>query len=225
MTGSPVWAIVVAGGSASRFGRPKQFADLGGRPVLEHALDAARAACDGVVLVLPATALADRPSWPCERVVPGGDTRSGSVRAGLAALPEDCDVVVVHDAARPLATPALFDAVVHAVLGGADGAVPGVPLSDTVKRVQDGMVAETLDRALLVAVQTPQAFRTEVLRRAHAGEPEATDDAGLLEAIGARVAVVAGEPGNLKLTRPDDLVAAAALLAAGTGSTVGAAGG
>lgn len=214
----PVWAIVVAGGSASRFGRPKQFVELAGRQVLEHALDAARSCADGVVLVLPESAVSGSVQGEvlaaAERVVAGGPTRAASVRAGLAAVPADCEVVVVHDAARPLASPALFAAVVAAVAAGADGAVPGVPLADTVKRVRDGQVVETIDRQSLVAVQTPQAFRAEVLRRAHAGEAEATDDAGLLEAIGARVAVVPGEPGNLKLTRPADLVTAAALLAA-----------
>jgi 2-C-methyl-D-erythritol 4-phosphate cytidylyltransferase len=217
VSGQLVWAIVVAGGSATRFGHPKQFAELGGRQVLEHSLDAARRFSDGTVLVLPQSALPSASSWRCERVVAGGATRAASVRAGLAALPEACEVVVVHDAARPLATPALFEAVIAAVVAGADGAVPGVPLTDTVKRVHGGEVVETLDRASLVAVQTPQAFRAEALRRAHAGEPEATDDAGLLEAIGARVVVVPGERGNLKLTRPADLVTAAALLEADAG--------
>jgi 2-C-methyl-D-erythritol 4-phosphate cytidylyltransferase len=214
VSASGVWSIVVAGGSASRFGRPKQFAPLGGRTVLEHALDAARRHAEGVVLVLPVDVLGDGRCWPCELAVAGGATRSASVRAGLAAVPAACEIVVVHDAARPLASPALFAAVIEAVRAGADGAVPGVPLSDTVKRVRDGEVVETVERSSLVAVQTPQAFRAAALRRAHAAEPEATDDAGLLEAIGARVAVVPGDPANLKLTRPDDLVTAAALLAA-----------
>ncbi|HTW98717.1 MAG TPA: 2-C-methyl-D-erythritol 4-phosphate cytidylyltransferase [Acidimicrobiales bacterium] len=209
-----VWAIVVAGGSASRFGRPKQFAELAGRRVLDHALAAARACSEGAVLVLPEDAVALGP-WACERVVAGGATRAASVRAGLRALPEAAEIIVVHDAARPLATPALFEAVVAAVRGGADGAIPGIPLADTVKRVEGVVVVETLPREALVAVQTPQAFRAAVLRRAHAGEPDATDDAGLLEAIGARVVVVPGEACNLKLTRPADLVTAAALIEAG----------
>src|SRR5207253_1205874 len=99
----------------------------------------------------------------------GGATRSESVRNGLAAVPDDVEVIVVHDAARPLASAALFDAVIDAVRGGADGAVPGISVVDTVKRVKDGRVVETLDRTTLVAVQTPQAFRAAALRAAHAG--------------------------------------------------------
>jgi 2-C-methyl-D-erythritol 4-phosphate cytidylyltransferase len=143
-----------------------------------------------------------------DRVIAGGPTRAASVRRGLVAVPESADVVVVHDAARPLASRELFRAVVDAVVAGADGAIPGVAVVDTVKRVRAGCVVETLDRSDLVAVQTPQAFRAEVLRRAHDGDPEATDDAGLLEALGSRVVVVPGEYHNLKLTSPDDLAMA-----------------
>ncbi len=221
---SSTWAIVVAGGRGQRFGRPKQFALLAGRSVLERSLETARAAADGAVLVVPA-ALAGEPGFECERVVSGGATRAESVRAGLAALPPDADIVVVHDAARPLADASLFAAVIAAVRDGADGAVPAVPLADTVKRVLGAEVVETLDRASLVAVQTPQAFLVEVLRRAHAGEPEATDDAGLLEAIGARVVIVPGSASNLKITRPEDLALAATLLSLGATSERRGAGG
>jgi len=131
-------------------------------------------------------------------------------------VPADADVIVVHDAARPLATPALFDAVIRAVTeGGADGAVPGLTPSDTIKVVDDGQyVISTPDRRTLVAVQTPQAFRADVLRRAHEhAAPGATDDAMLVEALGATVRVVPGEPGNLKITTPADLKAAEELIA------------
>jgi len=138
-------------------------------------------------------------------VVPGAASRSGSVRAGLAVVPADAAIVVVHDAARPFAAPALFEAVVAAVRAGADGAVPGVALSDTVKRVQEGRVIATLDRAGLVAVQTPQAFTARALRRAHAGGGEATDDAGLVESTGGRVMVVDGDRANTKITHRRDL--------------------
>jgi 2-C-methyl-D-erythritol 4-phosphate cytidylyltransferase len=205
-----VWAIVVAGGGGRRFGGPKQFEDLHGRRVLDWSLAAAAAACDGVVPVVPADRLADEPA---PGAVAGGATRSGSVRAGLAAVPGDAEIVVVHDAARPLAGAELFRRAVAAVRAGADAAVPGVPVADTVKRVEDGRVVETVDRSRLVAVQTPQAFRAAALRRAHAGDPEATDDAGLVEAMGGTVAVVEGDPRNFKLTSPDDLVVARALLA------------
>src|SRR6184192_813416 len=120
--------------------------------------------------------------------------------------------VVVHDAARPLAPPALFAAVIDAVRAGADAAVPGLPISDTVKRVDGDHVVETIARDELVAVQTPQAFRTDALRAAHTASGEATDDAALVEAAGGSVVVVPGDPRNLKVTTPADLVVAAALL-------------
>ncbi len=213
-----VWSIVVAGGSGHRFGRLKQFSALGGRPVLEWAVVACRPSSAGVVLVLPAGSGPE--THGADVVVPGGATRADSVRCGLAAVPADAEVIVVHDAARPLASPALFAAVIGAVAdGGADGAVPGVPPSDTIKAVDDsGQVTSTLDRARLVAVQTPQAFRAASLRRAHEGAPPgATDDAVLVEARGGTVRVVPGEPGNIKITDPDDLGAAERLLAARQG--------
>ncbi len=213
---APVWSIVVAGGSGRRFGREKQFSLLGGRPVLEWAVAACGRCSAGVVLVVPRDA--DPDPHGADAVVPGGATRADSVRCGLAVVPAEADVVVVHDAARPLASAALFDAVIAAVTdGGADGAVPGVPPSDTIKAVDEsGRVTSTLDRAALVAVQTPQAFRAAVLRRAHAGAAPAgvTDDAMLVEALGGTVLVVPGDPGNLKITDPDDLEAAERLLAA-----------
>ncbi len=216
---APVWSIVVAGGSGRRFGRMKQFSPLGGRPVLDWAVAACRPSSAGVVLVVPAEAGApDAASHGVDAVVAGGATRADSVRCGLAAVPDDAEVIVVHDAARPLASPALFDAVIAAVSsGGADGAVPGLPPSDTIKAVDEsGRVTSTLDRAALVTVQTPQAFRAAALRRAHAEAPAvgATDDAMLVEALGGTVLVVPGEPGNLKITDPDDLGAAERLLEA-----------
>jgi 2-C-methyl-D-erythritol 4-phosphate cytidylyltransferase len=206
----PVWAIVVAAGRGTRFGGLKQFASVGERTVADLAVEAVAAVADGVVLVVPPDFLSagegvagvDRPGL-C--VAAGRATRAGSVRAGLAMVPADCEVVVVHDAARPLASPQLCEAVVKAVRAGADGAIPGVPIHDTVKRVAEDVVVETLDRSDLVRVQTPQAFSAPMLRRAHEGEPEATDDAGLVEKIGGRVVVVPGEEANVKITGPDDL--------------------
>jgi 2-C-methyl-D-erythritol 4-phosphate cytidylyltransferase len=214
-----VWSIVVAGGSGRRFGRLKQFSELAGRPVLEWAVQACRPCSAGVVLVLPATPAAEAlDSHGADTVVPGGATRADSVRCGLAAVPAEAEVIVVHDAARPLASPALFAAVIAAVTdGGADGAVPGVPPSDTIKVVDEsGRITDTLDRDRLVAVQTPQAFRAATLRRAHAeaAPAGATDDAMLVEGLGGTVLVVPGEPGNLKITDPDDLGAAQRLLGA-----------
>ena len=196
-----VWAIVVAAGSGERFGRAKQYEPLEGRRVLDHAVEACRTAVDGIVLVvLPERAGDAEPA--VDAVVAGGATRSASVRAGLAAVPEDAEIVVVHDAARPWASPALFRAVIAAVR---DGAVPGLPLADTVKRVDGDRVLETLDRGDLVAVQTPQAFRADVLRKAHVSGADATDDAALVEQAGGTVVVVPGEPGNCKITHRDDL--------------------
>lgn len=185
--------------------------------MLDWSLGAARAACDGVVLVVPAGS-ADDPqraadSLMADMVVEGAETRPGSVRRGLSAVPVDTDIVAVHDAARPLATAELFASAVQAVRSGADGAVCAVPIDDTVKRVHVGTVAETLDRSVLWAVQTPQAFDAAVLRAAHDGEPEATDDAALVERRGGRVVVVPGDVRNIKITRPEDLSRAEALLA------------
>ena len=199
-----VWAIVVAAGSGSRFGGPKQFEELEGRRVVDWALVASRTVADGVVLVVPAGHVEDG-APVADAVVVGGATRSASVRAGLAAVPSDAAIVVVHDAARPFAAPALFEAVIAAVREGADGAVPGVPLADTVKRVVGSQVVATLDRDELVAVQTPQAFTAAALRAAHTEAVEATDDAALVEAAGGRVVVVPGDPANAKITLRTDL--------------------
>jgi 2-C-methyl-D-erythritol 4-phosphate cytidylyltransferase len=205
-----VWTIVVAAGSGQRFGSPKQFEDLGGRPLLSWAVDTASSCSDGVVVVLPAD---HEPLGPGE--VHGGATRSESVRRGLAAVPADADVVVVHDAARPLAPAALFHAVVDAVDAGADASVPGLPVADTIKLVDEvGVVVHTPDRQRLVAVQTPQAFRASVLRAVHEHGGEATDDAGLVEDAGGRVVVVPGSPDARKVTQPDDLEWARSLVVA-----------
>jgi 2-C-methyl-D-erythritol 4-phosphate cytidylyltransferase len=208
--GVQTWAIVVAAGGGTRFGAAKQFARLGGVTVLDRAVGVARESCDAVVVVLPA----DTEWQPPEgvRVATGGATRSASVRAGLAEIPAEVDVVVVHDAARPLATRALFARVVAAVRAGADAAIPGVPVADTVKRVRDQVVIETVPRDDLVAVQTPQAFRRAALEAAHAGDGIGTDDAALVEAAGGTVVVVEGETRNLKLTLVSDLELAQALI-------------
>jgi 2-C-methyl-D-erythritol 4-phosphate cytidylyltransferase len=202
----PVWGIVVAAGLGRRFGGSKQFECLGGRPVHERAVASVRTVAAGVVLVVPDGSETDADLLAAaDRVVAGGETRAASVRAGLRAVPDDAGIVVVHDAARPLASDDLFKAVVAAVMKGADGAIPGVPVSDTLKRVDGMIVRETVDRSGLVRVQTPQAFRATMLRQGHAGEPEATDDAAVIEALGGVVVVVPGEEGNIKITTPGDL--------------------
>ncbi len=200
------WAIVVAGGSGARFGDRKQYFALGDLRVLDWALRAAAEGADGVVLVVPADRASDAEPL-ATTVVAGGATRSGSVRAGLAAVPGDADVIFVHDAARPVPVPEVWARVLAAVAGGADAAVPGVPVADTLREVG----GSTVDRSRFVAVQTPQAFRGIALRAAHAGAPEGTDDASLVEAAGGRVVVVEGDPVNIKITTPHDLRVAALL--------------
>lgn len=199
----PVWTIVVAAGSGARFGGAKQYADLGGRRVVDWAIADAKAHSDGVVLVVPAERISE-PEPDVDAVVAGGRTRSESVRAGLTAVPAGAEVVLVHDAARPMAGAALFAAVVERVRAGADAVVPGVPVFDTIRRRSGGV----LDRDDLVAVQTPQGFRAAALRRAHAGGAEATDDAALVEAVGGTVEIVDGHPHNRKITEAADLAAA-----------------
>ena len=202
-----VWTIVVAAGEGRRFGAAKQYAPLAGCRVLDWSLKAARQASEGVVLVVRPDAVAD-PEPAADVVVGGGASRSTSVRAGLAAVPEAAEVVVVHDAVRPMATPALFEAVVEAVRGGATAAVPALAVADTLRRRDGG----TVDRTDLVAVQTPQAFAAAALRAAHRDCPEATDDAALVEAAGGAVRLVEGEPGNRKITDRGDLALAERLV-------------
>lgn len=204
------WAIVVAAGGGTRFGAAKQFARLGGASVVDRSVGVAQESCDGVVVVVPADA--DWTAPPRTRIATGGATRSDSVRAGLALVPDDAEIVIVHDAARPLASRALFDSVVQAIADGADGAVPGLPVADTLKRVVNGEVVETVARDGLVGVQTPQAFRADALRAAHRSFAVDTDDAALVEADGGVVVIVEGERRNLKITIAEDLELAQRLL-------------
>jgi 2-C-methyl-D-erythritol 4-phosphate cytidylyltransferase len=211
-TPGPVWAIVVAAGRGERFGGPKQRELIGGCSVVERSVGTARSVCDGVVAVLPAGD--DQPVPGADAIVEGGATRSASVRAGLAAVPADAEVIVVHDAARPLATAPMWRAAIDAVRAGADAALCAVPVTDTIKRVHEGRVVATPDRDELVAVQTPQAFRAAALRGAHQGGADATDDGALVEAGGGRVVVVPGSATNVKITHAHDVLVAEALLAA-----------
>lgn len=202
---------MVGGGTGQRFGTPKQYERLGDSRVIDLSSAVAERVSDGVVVVVPADD-AER-----EHGVPGGATRSASVRAGLAEVPTSASIICVHDAARPFASETLYERVVQAVIEGADGAVPGVAVTDTIKFVADGIVASTPDRDTMVAVQTPQAFRASVLREAHDRGGGSTDDAALVEDRGGIVVVVAGEEGNRKITRPDDLVWARQQISTDTG--------
>jgi 2-C-methyl-D-erythritol 4-phosphate cytidylyltransferase len=219
-------AVVPAAGRGERLGRgaPKALREVGGVPMLVHAvrtLGQARLVDLVVVAAPPAsvaavrTLLADH-EVPAEvQVVAGGATRQASVRRAVAAVPADVDVVLVHDAARPLVPAELVDAVAAAVRDGADAVVPGLPVAETIKEVDSAcVVRRTLDRSTLRAVQTPQGFRRTVLEEAHAaavGEA-ATDDAGLVERLGRTVLVIAGAEEAFKVTRPIDLLLAEALL-------------
>ena len=202
-----VWGIVVAAGGGTRYGGLKQYEVLRGRRVVDWARQATLRTCEGVVMVVPPDRIEHREPG-AHRVVAGGATRSASVRAGLGAVADDAEIVVVHDGARPLASVELFRRVIDAVRAGADAAIPGIAVSDTIRSLDGG----TIDRSRLVTVQTPQAFRADALRRAHDGDPDATDDAALVEAIGGSVVVVDGEHRNIKITTPFDLRFAAFLL-------------
>jgi len=214
--------ILVAAGRGERLGRdvPKAFVWVAGRPLIAHAAASAFESPEigSVVAIVPPGCEGEarrtlEPFGPCDVVV-GGETRQASVRAALGSGAASGEILVCHDAARPFASPALFGAVIGA-LAGADGAVPVLPLVDTVKRVRDGFVTATESRDGLVVVQTPQAFRAEALREAHARADrdgvELTDDAGALERAGYRVAAVPGEASNFKITTPEDLARAEAI--------------
>ncbi|HEY3019502.1 MAG TPA: 2-C-methyl-D-erythritol 4-phosphate cytidylyltransferase [Solirubrobacteraceae bacterium] len=209
-------ALLVAAGRGERLGAPgpKAFIMLAGRPMLEWSLDALRAApsVERVVVAVPPGV-----EWVGGDVsVAGGESRSQSVRNALAAA-GDADVVVVHDAARPLLDADLVERCVRALDGGADAVIAAAPVTDTVKEAADGIVTRTVDRSRLWAVQTPQVFRRAALEAALA-QPDAvlataTDDAGLVEARGGVVRVVESSPRNLKVTTPTDLKLAELLLA------------
>lgn len=229
-------AIVVAGGSGARLpgAVEKQFLPLGGRPVVVRALEALAGASEvgAIVLVVPRgrEEFARREmigAFGVPRVaavVAGGATRAASVRLGLAAVPADADWVLVHDAARPLATAALAGRVLAAA-AETGAAVPAVPVADTLKRVRDAVVVETVDRTGLWIVQTPQAFGQRTLVEAHARAEreggDATDDAVLVERNGGRVRIVEGEPWNVKITEAGDLALAEAIVAARERAAVG----
>lgn len=195
-----VWTIVVAAGSGLRFGSAKQFELIGGKKIVDWAVDGALKHSVGVITVLP-EGMAN-----AKNQVEGGKTRSESVRRGLAAVPAEATIVLVHDAARPFASPAVYQHVISAIVDGAAGAVPGIPVVDTIKQVNaSNVVTSTLHRETLRAIQTPQAFRADALRKAHANGGEGTDDATLIEKIAGEVVVVDGEVVNRKITTREDL--------------------
>jgi len=212
-----VWAVLAAAGRGERLGsdRPKAFARLGDRPLLAESLERLEGSdwIDAIVIAAP-------PEWEepsilvaeeiaatkVSSAVTGGETRSESVRLALDDVPGDAAAILVHDAARPLLPDAVIERVLAPLGEGWDGAVPVLPLSDTVKRVDGEQVVETLPRGELVAAQTPQAFVADALRQALAGDVSgATDCASLVEARGGRIKVVEGDPRLLKVTDGADL--------------------
>jgi len=207
-----VVGVIAAGGSGEPLGagRPKAFAVLGGRPMLDWSVEALGTACDRVVLAVP-------PGYECEPDrVAGASSRSASVRNALEAAPE-AELVVVHDAARPLLEPDLVRRCILAA-GKADGAIAAAPVTDTVKEADpSGQVVRTLDRSRLWSIQTPQVFRAGILRRALATDDAtlaaATDDASLVEALGGTVFVVEASAENFKVTTAADLRRAEGILA------------
>jgi 2-C-methyl-D-erythritol 4-phosphate cytidylyltransferase len=211
------WALIAAAGSGERLGidRPKAFAVLGGRPLLAESLDRLDRCplIDAIVVAAP-------PGWEEPSIllaeelvaskvvacVTGGATRAESVAAALSEVPEEALVVLVHDAARPVVDDAVVERLLVRLGEGLDGAVPVLPVPDTLKRVRDGLIDETVDREGLVAAQTPQVFLASALRRAFSGDlAGATDCASLVERSGGRVAVVEGDPRLLKVTTLADL--------------------
>ena len=212
-----VWALLVAAGSGERLGeeRPKAFARLGELPLLAESLRRLDESgwIDAIVVAVPAEweepaiLLAEEISASkVTACVTGGATRAESVRAALAEVPDDALVVLVHDAARPLVSDAVLERVLAPLSEGWEAVVPGLPLADTIKRVDGDRVLETVDRTGLVAVQTPQAFLLTTLRAAHDGDSAGvTDCASLVEARGVRVKVVPGDAKLLKVTSPADL--------------------
>jgi 2-C-methyl-D-erythritol 4-phosphate cytidylyltransferase len=210
-----VWAIVLGGGSGARFGGAKQFQLLGGSSLLSRSVEAAATAADGVVVVVPGGIRPpDLPQIDATLMIAAaGAHRAASVRSGLAAVPADAGIVVVADAAHPLASPALFARVVEAVRAGAGGALPGLPLTEVIATVaDDGTRIGGLPREGHVLVQMPHAFRADLLRAAHADGQDGVEDSTMVAALGARVVVVPGEPVNLHVTTPEELALARRLV-------------
>lgn len=215
-----VAAIVPAAGRGDRLAAdiPKALVHLGPVPLLVHAVRMLQSVADVdlVVVAAPVDRVGEVEALaPDAVVVAGGESRQQSVRRALDALPEDVDIVLVHDAARALAPVSLAERVLTAVRAGCDAVVPGLPVSDTVKQVDSaGRVVATLDRSSLRGIQTPQGFRRSVLDAVHraADVSDVTDDAGLVEGAGTSVCVVAGEPEAFKVTTPFDLAIAEAIL-------------
>lgn len=211
--------IIVAAGSGSRFGAalPKQFCLLGGRPVLMETIDRTRSFGRGKIVVVISDSMRDfwldlcrEHSFTSPDIVAGGATRYDSVKNAIAAYGADADIITVHDGARPLAGPEIMRRVVEAIESGAQGVVPAIPVTDSLRLLSPDGASEAVDRASFRAVQTPQAFSGTLLREAYSlpYRPEFTDDASVAEAAGASIAIVDGSPENIKITHPADIILA-----------------
>lgn len=220
----PTYAIILAAGSSVRFGGdgPKQFLPLAGRPLVAHTVQAFEDAPSirEIILVVPAASrasvtddiLLEYQFEKVSRVISGGATRAESTKNGLEAIGTEAELIAIHDGARPTVSPADIERVIQAA--AQDGAaILGSPVSDTLKRVAEQRIVETVDRGGLYAAQTPQVFRADLIRRAHdSGATSVTDDAQAVEALGVRVTVVESRDANIKVTRPEDFALAEAIL-------------
>lgn len=205
-----VWCIVLAAGSGARFGSWKQFVDAAGERLVDLAVERALSACDHVVLVLP-----PGKRWtgvPVDRIAEGGLDRASSVRSGLAAIPDAHGVVVVHQAANPLASRETIEGLISAVESGAPAVFPGLRPADLVREVDGEVAGAVIGRDGLVLVQTPAAFRIEVLREAHASGVDSVEDTALVSGIGYEVRIIRGDPRNIHVATQQDLELVAALL-------------
>jgi 2-C-methyl-D-erythritol 4-phosphate cytidylyltransferase len=210
-TREDVWGILLAAGSGSRFGDTKQFVEVKGHRLVDLSLRTTESVCGGVVLVLP-----EGRSWdgePVAAVVSGGTTRLESARRGLAEVPSSARLVLVHDAAHPLASRDLFLRLIEATEDDhVDAALPVLPAVDTIMRADNAGLIETIPREGLVTVQTPQAFKADVLRSLHEAGGEGSDDSVLAQRAGLNIALVAGEIANLHVTTKTDFATLARLL-------------
>jgi 2-C-methyl-D-erythritol 4-phosphate cytidylyltransferase / 2-C-methyl-D-erythritol 2,4-cyclodiphosphate synthase len=217
MSAPRVAAIIAAAGSGERLGAdlPKALVQLGGRTLVEHAFAHLSPTVSEIVIAVPAEYQKEFESLFGEsaRIVVGGSTRSSSIQAALKEISSDIEFILVHDAARALASSSLAERVINELVNGERAVIPVLPVADTIKRIDaQGYVVETPDRQMLRAVQTPQGFAASVLRQAHASEGDATDDAGLVERMGIPVKTIDGEVQAMKITTKDDLALAQRLL-------------
>ena len=202
-----IWTVLVAAGEGLRFGSKKQLAELAGMPVLLHSTLNASSVSDGIVVVTSADDIDFVRSClksidQVHEIVEGGATRSESVSCGLEKVPHDSEIVIVHDAVRPLASQDLFELVVDKVRNGAEAVVPVVPIADSLRSI-DG---KQINRDEVLIVQTPQAFNASLLRKAYSSYKEATDDSSLVELAGGIIDFVDGDVSNLKITVKSDLL-------------------